>query len=95
MNGSICIGSIRWSNEFGMFSEACPIHKLGNLPLFSFQYRQIRDLVASLQRQYDVFHPLSDFEKWLAVINEQNKLSKLYNLLLSFKTVTDVKHSNP
>lgn len=61
-------------NKSGMLQGQVCGDKLGNSPLCLFQYRQIRDLVRSLQRHYDVFCVITDFEKWIIAIEKQKKL---------------------
>lgn len=44
-----------------------------------------------MRKFYVAFHPFTAFEKWIIDIDKQQKLlSRLYNLLLSLKPVTDV-----
>lgn len=71
------------SRQRNMFSKEEMTLKLGFCLEFEFQYRQVYNLVKSLQQKYDLFQPMALFESLaINIQNQKSLLAQLYNWLL-------------
>lgn len=81
-----------WDLKYICFLAKRLVKRIGVTPSYNFQYVQVCNLIGHLNLRQNIFQSLTQFETYLMLIQDVEKLfSKLYTLLRSL-VITPVRY---